>query len=376
MGAGAIGLQPFGAFAGPFTRKDFERLVPADKKLHPDWLRSLTSRGERTVYRGTDLDKIGMPIGGICSGQLYLGGDGKLWHWDIFNQHIGTGSEHYAKPVSPSSPLDQGFAIRVRAEGQTSERSLDRGSWRDITFSGEYPIGYVGYQDPDFPVRVDLEAFSPFIPLNTEDSSLPVTVMEFTVHNQSQSTVVAELGGWLENAVCLKSGQAHERIRRNRLVRRSNALMLECSAEAPRARPSSNRPDITFDDFERATYGDWAATCTAFGSGPVEKSKVPDYQGDLGGHGARVVNSHASAPGATVEARDSATGTLTSHPFQIERDYINFLIGGGAHPGKTCVNLIVEGTHVLSATGRDENRMHPISWDVRRWADKTGRIEV
>ena len=47
----------------------------------------LTERGQRTVYRGAALEKIGMPVGGICSGQLYLGGDGKLWAWDIFNQH-------------------------------------------------------------------------------------------------------------------------------------------------------------------------------------------------------------------------------------------------------------------------------------------------
>src|SRR5262249_45101863 len=88
IGAGILATQPWHAMAGPFTRQDFDRLVPADKKLAPDWVRSLTDRGERTVYRGTDLEKIGMPIGGICAGQLYLGGDGRLWHWDIFNQRI------------------------------------------------------------------------------------------------------------------------------------------------------------------------------------------------------------------------------------------------------------------------------------------------
>src|SRR5690348_12280604 len=61
-------------------------LIPLEKHLDPAWLRSLTARGERTVYRDKDLAKIGMPIGGACAGQLYLGGDGKLWRWDIFNQ--------------------------------------------------------------------------------------------------------------------------------------------------------------------------------------------------------------------------------------------------------------------------------------------------
>jgi uncharacterized protein (DUF608 family) len=129
--------------AGPFTRQDFEKLVPADKKLRPEWVASLTARGERTVYRSAELDRIGMPIGGICAGQLYLGGDGQLWHWDIFNRHIGTGPDHYAEPMKPASPFDHGFALRLTAGGQTRRWPLDRAYWRDISFIGEYPIAYV-----------------------------------------------------------------------------------------------------------------------------------------------------------------------------------------------------------------------------------------
>src|SRR5262245_5692263 len=70
--------------AGPFDQTDFENLVPSDKKLNPDWVKSLTSRGAPEVYSGRDLPYIGMPVGGIACGQLYLGGDGRLWYWDIF----------------------------------------------------------------------------------------------------------------------------------------------------------------------------------------------------------------------------------------------------------------------------------------------------
>ena len=63
-----------------------------------------------------------MPIGGLCAGQLYLGGDGKLWHWDLFNlpqtPDFGDYSgPHYAHPLKPESPLEQGFALRVVAGG-------------------------------------------------------------------------------------------------------------------------------------------------------------------------------------------------------------------------------------------------------------------
>ena len=236
LAAAALGLVRWPAMAGPFTRADFDKLVPADKKLTPEWVKSLTARGQRTTYRGPELQKIGMPIGGLCAGQLYLGGDGRLWHWDIFNQHIGTGAEHYAKPLVPSAPLDQGFALRVSTASQTLVRPLDRTGWPDISFTGEYPIGFVEYADPLVPVRVSLEAFSPFIPLDTEDSSLPATVMRFTVHNKGRKRVEVELAGWLENAVCMHSGESQCPLRVNRIIRRAGMLFWN-AAPNPRLRP-------------------------------------------------------------------------------------------------------------------------------------------
>ena len=52
----------------------------------------------------------------------------------------------------------------------------------------------------------------------------------------------------------------------------------------------------------------------AFGKGPILKSDIPEYQGDVGTPGPRVVNSHATAPGRDVGEKDNATGSLTSKP--------------------------------------------------------------
>lgn len=375
---GGLAFSRLPAVAGPFTRADFERLVPADKKLRPDWVRSLFARGERTVYRGRELDWIGMPVGGIGCGQVYLGGDGRLWLWDIFNQHRDTGSSgpHYANPLKPASPFAQGFALKHTAGGRSQVRALDRTGWSEITFNGEYPLAFVEYRDPDAPVAVSLEAFSPFIPLNVDDSSLPATVMRYTVRNTGPESVEVELAGWLENPVCLHSGPGRDVQRHNRLVRRTGFTALECSAAPPPEGARPARPDILFDDFERETHGDWTATGTAFGSGPVEIDQMPGYQGRVGGRGRRVINSHASAPGGDVIAKDAATGSLISRPFTLERNFISFLLGGGSHKARTCVNLLVDGEAVLSATGRNDNRMAPVAWDVRRWAGKTARLQV
>src|SRR5581483_7805533 len=357
LGTGVLASHAWQAMAGPFSRGDFDRLVPADKKLRPEWVDSLRARGERSLYRGEDLKKIGMPIGGLCAGQVYLGGDGKLWHWDIFNQRISTGAEHYAKPLAPSAPFEQGFGIRIARHGTKEFRPLDSAHWRVVSFIGEYPIGYVEYRDADMPVHVRLEAFSPFIPLNTEDSSLPATLFQFTVRNESATKLELEICGWLENPICLFSSQRRAGQRLNRLTRNRGLLLLECSALDSPADPVQSRPDIVFDDFESPTYQGWTVDGAAFGGGPIEMSKIPAYQGDVGGHGSRVVNSHGSAPGETVEQRDAATGTLTSRSFEIARDYINFLIGGGAHPGKTCMNLVIDGKVVASSTGQNDNHM-------------------
>ncbi|MDQ3813550.1 MAG: non-lysosomal glucosylceramidase, partial [Armatimonadota bacterium] len=361
--------------AGPFDTADFEKLVPADKKLAPDWVKSLFERGARTVYRGDELRFIGMPVGGIGAGQLYLGGDGKLWHWDIFNQHIGTGAEHYANPLAPRSPLEQGFALHLTSGGQTQTRDLDQNGFADIRFSGEYPIGVVEYRDAAAPVAVTLEAFSPFIPLATDDSSLPATILHFTVKNTSNEAVEATLAGWLENAVCLYN-RTHGGNRRNRIVRGNGMSFLSCTVEKSNTPSGPVQTDIVFEDWNKDSYAGWTVEGTAFGTRPIKRGEALDYQGDLGGEGDHMVNSHAAAPANSVGARDAHTGKLISRRFTIERNFINFWIGGGSHVGQTALNLVIDGKIIHSATGADDNRMARRSFDVREHKGKTAFIEI
>ena len=122
-------IIPKWAVAGPFESGDAEHPIPVDKKLNPEWVKSLTARGKRTVYRGSALLPIGMPIGGVCAGMVYLGGDGDLWMWDVFNKNqFGVspetveyrgvkldsgGGAAYVRPPRPFKPFAQGFAISI-----------------------------------------------------------------------------------------------------------------------------------------------------------------------------------------------------------------------------------------------------------------------
>ena len=387
-------LSPPAAMAGPFAPSDFEKMIPADKKLSKDWTKALFEKGGPTVYskKRNELRWIGLPIGGVCCGTMYLGGDGKLWLWDIFNQNrngieprqvhfedFGGGRDvdpqngaNYVSPAKPRSPLAQGFALKVG--GVT--RNLDAGGWQDIEFVGEYPLGKVSYRDSASPIAVDLIAYSPFIPLDVEDSSLPTTVFEFTLMNHSDKPRDAEIGGFLENACSLFSAHPGSGERVNSIAKTENATVLSCRFNSKYIAKAPARPDILIDNFDRETYAPWQVAGLAFGKGPVLRADVPAYQGDLGGAGKRVVNSHASAPGASVQERDSQTGRLISLPFTIERGFIGFNIGGGANVEEVGIRLIVNGKTVRRMAGRDENKMRSAAFDVREFAGKQATLEI
>lgn len=378
MGSGTAALRPLGvpSTAGPFDMTEFEKLVPSDKRLSPAWVKSLFQRGEPKVYRGGDLKFIGMPVGGICAGQLYLGGDGRLWHWDIFNRHVRTYDEHYASPVPSVFHCAQGFALSVTKNGKSEIHRLDRDGCTDVSFRGEYPIGVVDYgRVPGLPLSVSMEAFSPFIPLSLDDSSLPATIFRLKVTNHSEEAVDATLFGWLENMVC-----GHDCLfvgrRVNKLARVGGVSIMDCTAVKTEEAVEDPMPDICFEDWSKETYEGWTVEGEAFGSGPILKSAMPPNQGDVGGDTERVVNSNATAPGATSGERDRAKGKLTSRKFIIERNFINFWIGGGNYNGATCLNVVVDGKVVRTAIGRCENRMRPHSLRLKELKGKEAYIEL
>ncbi|MBX9622922.1 MAG: glycoside hydrolase family 32 protein [Gemmataceae bacterium] len=136
---------------------------------------------------------------------------------------------------------------------------------------------------------------------------------------------------------------------------------------------AADRPDIVVADFEGDRYpAGWTTTGTAFGDGPA-KGTLPDQMPVTGYLGKGLVNSYRGG--------DKSTGTLTSPEVKLERKFVNLLVGGGKHPGKTCVDLLVGGKVVRTSTGPNDRpggneRLEWVTWDVAEWEGKPAVFRI
>jgi uncharacterized protein (DUF608 family) len=372
-GAGSLALSLVDPYGLPAAEKLGTHHIPEDKNLSKTWVDSLFAKGKSKVYKGEELTCIGMPIGGICAGQLYLRGDGRPGYWQIFNLPDFTGyGDNCYRTYAPSSPVSQGFTLKVKPEkGEQQQRNLNEGGFATVEFIGEYPIGRVRYAraetDP-FLVEVSLEAFSPFIPLNAKDSAIPGTILRFKLYNTSNQSAEVQLEGYLENRIC-SSHVGKIRIKGRITEKRSAGMtsLVLSAEENPTAKPDRITKPQVFADFESGSYGDWKKTGTAFGDKPAQGT-LPNQQKVTGFGGKYLVN--------TFHGGDASVGTLTSPEFTIQRPYINFKIGGGNHPGFTCINLVVDGKVERTATGKNSEKLEPDWWEVSEFKGKKAHIEI
>src|SRR5258706_2161790 len=123
-----------------------------------------------------DARVVAFPLGGIGTGNVSLGARGELRDWELFN-----------RPHKGGQLPNTFFALRVRAgDGPPLTRVLEarRPAPHDLSHGyhpvsgaglprlararmrGEYPFATIEFDDPDLPVHVALEAYTPFVPLN------------------------------------------------------------------------------------------------------------------------------------------------------------------------------------------------------------------
>ncbi len=161
------------------------------------------------------IDKIALPLGGIGTGTISLGGRGNLVDWEIMNRP--------AKGYTPfvGQQLGPFFAIRVSSGDSSFTRALEgplplsayeasHGStavnhglprFREAVFAAAYPLGQVLLSDPASPVDVRLEAWNPLVPGDAEASGMPVAVLRYVIINTTGRALRASVCGTLPNFI-------------------------------------------------------------------------------------------------------------------------------------------------------------------------------
>ncbi len=140
-------------------------------------------------------------------------------------------------------------------------------------------------------------------------------------------------------------------------------------ADADRA--SALNRDIMRANFEGPSFGGWKVTGTAFGRHPARGLAAGRSPGVTGYAGSGFASSAASP------ATDGALrGALESPEFALERDYINFLIGGGNHAFRAAISLWIDGRVVRTTTGNDSDQLEWATWDVREFRGRRAWLGI
>ncbi|MBI4579876.1 MAG: hypothetical protein HY718_09250, partial [Planctomycetes bacterium] len=117
--------------------------------------------------------------------------------------------------------------------------------------------------------------------------------------------------------------------------------------------PDVQRRESVFASFDSDNYGTWTVEGNAFGRGPSRGTEAG--QNPVSGWtGPGLVN--------TYRGSDDLQGRLKSPAFTIKERYLSFLIGGGAHPGRSCMNLVVDGKVVRTETGQNTEQLRRVGW--------------
>ena len=161
-----------------------------------------TERAFNSVYEGENLNRLAFPIGGIGAGMFCIEGNGAISHVSVRNHPevfkepfmmaalSVKGLENGAKVLEGQVPAWKVFGNPNTGNG-AGEKSYGFPRFEKATFETKFPFGKIKLQDKDIPLEVSINGWSPFIPTDEDNSSLPVGGLEYTFKNTSDKSVEA-----------------------------------------------------------------------------------------------------------------------------------------------------------------------------------------
>ncbi|MEE4195214.1 MAG: GH116 family glycosyl-hydrolase [Anaerolineae bacterium] len=188
------------------------------------------------TYQKEKTRQISFPLGGIGTGCIGLGGDGRLIDWEIFNKpnkRSRNGFSHFAikaedadgklvdarilnGPLQP--PFDGGITPQMYdgfGFGPAIGSMAGFPHFEDNIFHGAFPFAAIELLHEDFPGEICLGGFNPFIPGNAFDSSIPAAFFNIHITNTSDQAITYTVVGALSNP--LPAHQIHQYVQQERL---------------------------------------------------------------------------------------------------------------------------------------------------------------
>jgi len=174
------------------------------------------------TYSGERLSMVAMPVGGIGTGNISIGGNGQWKDVEIMNK---PGMGFYGSTSSKQAPCFMIFTRRSNGEKMTralmgpipnSQFTGDQGSvapnhglprFDSASFSTAYPFAMVNLEEASMPVSVTLKTFNPFVPADPESSGIPIAVIRYVVRNKTSEKLTVSVAGSLDNFVGMDGTQ-------------------------------------------------------------------------------------------------------------------------------------------------------------------------
>ncbi|MGZ3944798.1 MAG: GH116 family glycosyl-hydrolase, partial [Mucilaginibacter sp.] len=155
-----------------------------------------------TAYTGEFLNRIAFPVGGLGAGMFCLEGTGAISQVSIRNQpdmfnDPGMFAAISVKGIANGSKLLEGPVPNWKKFGLHDAGNGLGGSttglphFHSATFKTRFPFCHIDLKDKDIPLAVELTGWSPFIPTEDDNSSLPVGAIEYHFTNTGASAIEA-----------------------------------------------------------------------------------------------------------------------------------------------------------------------------------------
>jgi len=153
-------------------------------------------------YYGKNLDRIAFPVGGIGAGMFCIEGTGARSHMSVRNKpEIFNEPAMFAtlsvKGIENGSLVLEGQVPEWKKFGNPNSGNGSAGTtfglprFEKSSFIARFPFAKIELSDPDMPVEVSITGWSPFIPTDADNSSLPVGGLEYTFKNTGSSNIDA-----------------------------------------------------------------------------------------------------------------------------------------------------------------------------------------